>query len=437
MNDRKQTRTKAEFGRRIREAADVMERRSRTGGRTRMRAGLAAAGGMIVTLISQVHLTFAANLAISPASATLAPRATQAFTASGGSASGYVWSMAAAPSGGTISSSGLYTAGPAPSVVDQVQVTDSLLDIATANVLVTASLAIAPPGITLAPGNVQQFTASGGSPPYSWSLVLNGSEGTISSSGLYTAGSTVGNDTVRVADSVGSAFTVPVDVVAAVPLGTPCTTAGTCPLAANGNAYCVDGVCCDSACSGQCQACNTAQSAGSCVTIAGPAVGPRLACPMSDSNNVCTQTICDGVNPAACDSLVGADVTCRIATCIDTVGTPTAVCDGEGGCPEVDASSCGTYACIAGACATSCTNTSECSPGNYCEVTSGKCVEPLPSDLPDGGPASASTKSGSACGIGRDPYAPSSPLVLLFWSAIVARRWRRLSRAIMAGRARG
>jgi hypothetical protein len=61
----------------------------------------------------------------------------------------------------------------------------------------------------------------------------------------------------------------------------------------------------------------------------------------------------------------------------------------------------------------------------------------LPSDLPDGGPASASTKSGSACGIGRDPYAPSSPLVLLFWSAIVARRWRRLSRAIMAGRARG
>ncbi|MGA2451469.1 MAG: hypothetical protein ABTD50_22665 [Polyangiaceae bacterium] len=403
-----------------------------------MGAKRAAAAAMISAILvhAHVHVAFAADLAISPASATLAPRATQAFAASGGSASGYVWSMAAAPSGGTVTSSGLYTAGPAPNVVDQVQVTDSLLNVATANVTVTASLSIAPPGITLAPGNVQQFIASGGSPPYSWSLVANASGGTVSSSGLYTSGPTVGNDTVRVADSVGSAFTVPVDVVAAVPLGTPCTSAGTCPATASGNAYCVDGVCCDSVCSGQCQACNTAQSIGSCVTIAGPSVLPRPACPMSDSNNVCTQTICDGLNPTSCAQLVGADVVCVVATCIDGVGTPSAVCDGDGGCPEVDASSCGTYACIAGACAASCTNTSECSPGNYCDVTSATCVSPLPSDLPDAEPASASTTSGTGCGIVRAGYAHSLTLAPLFCGAILARRRRRLSPTETRKRAR-
>lgn len=411
MSEHDQSRTRAEVGRWL-----------RTNAWTRTRSGLAAVATIIACLLAEAPVAWAADIIIAPPNATLAPRATQAFTASGGSGSGYAWSMASAPSGGTISSSGLYTAGPVPNVVDQVQVTDSLLDVATANVTVTASIAIVPPEITLAPGNVQQFTASGGSPPYSWSLVANGSGGTISSSGVYTAGPTVGNDTVRVADSTGSAITVPVDVVSAVPIGTRCTTAGTCPATADGNAHCVDGVCCDSDCSGQCQACNTANWIGSCATIAGPPVGPRPACRMGDSNNVCTQTICDGLNPTSCDRLVGADVTCHVATCVDAVGTPSAVCNAEGGCPDVDASSCGTYACIANACATSCTNTSECSPGNYCEVTSGTCVEPSPSDLPDAGGGSAATTSRSGCAIGRESHAPSLTLEIFSWLAILARR---------------
>jgi hypothetical protein len=333
-------------------------------------------------------------LAVSPSTATVAPRAMQTFTASGGSGSGYSWSMAAAPSGGSISSTGDYTAGPTPNVTDQVQVTDSMLNVATATVIVSAGVSIMPAGITLAPGNMQQFTATGGTPPYSWSLVMNTSGGNISAAGLYTAGNTLGSDTVRVADSANNSLTVPVMVVAKVPLGTPCTSAGTCPVTADGNPYCVDGVCCNGACAGQCQACNTASSQGTCVTISGPVVGTvRPACPGSNSSNPCSAKVCDGKNPNACDVFVGAETMCGAATCIDLVGTPAAVCQGDGTCQKVTQQTCAPFACVSDQCATSCTNDAECTPGNYCNVTTGKCIGTAGVD--GGGPGDASGASGS------------------------------------------
>jgi hypothetical protein len=380
----------------------------------------------------------AASLAVSPKTATVAPRGTQQFSATGGSGSGYTWSLTAAPSGGNISASGLYTAGPTPNVVDDVQVTDSAFAVATATVTVGGGVAIAPPGITLAPGNVQQFTASGGSPPYSWQLVANGSGGSVSSAGLYTAGPTLGQDTLRLADSVGGAVTATIHVVAVVPVGTPCTTSGTCPATSDGNAYCVDGVCCNSACTGQCQACNTAGALGSCVTIAGPPVGQRSPCPADDPSNVCSTKRCDGVNPTSCESYVGADVTCHVATCIDYVGTPAAVCQGDGGCPQVDASACGTYACVSGACATSCTNTSECSPGNYCEVATGQCVVPDASATFDSGglppppsPAPPPPPS-SGCAVGTSSGGLPSLVLFAAAAGVSVRRRRRPSRGSRA-----
>jgi hypothetical protein len=59
--------------------------------------------------------------------------------------------------------------------------------------------------------------ASGGSPPYTFSLATNGSGGTINaSSGVYTAGTTAGvTDTVRVTDAAGNASNATVTVTAA------------------------------------------------------------------------------------------------------------------------------------------------------------------------------------------------------------------------------
>lgn len=75
-------------------------------------------------------------IVLSPASKTLAALASQQFTAYGGFGT-YTWSMQAAPSGGSVDSNGLYTAGATPSVTDVVKVTDSLSNFTTANITVT------------------------------------------------------------------------------------------------------------------------------------------------------------------------------------------------------------------------------------------------------------------------------------------------------------
>jgi hypothetical protein len=382
-----------------------------------------------VLVLAWPRIASAGSLAISPATAKVAPMGTQTFTASGGSGSGYAWSMAAAPSGGSITSSGVYTAGVTPNTTDQVQVTDSALNVATATVTVSAGLTITPPGITLAPGNTQQFTATGGSPPYAWSLVMDTSGGNITAAGLYTAGATLGSDTVRVADSNNNALTVPVMVVATVPLGTACTSASTCPA----NTFCVDGVCCGEACTGQCQACNTANAAGMCVTISGPPVGMRPACPQSDPSNVCTMKVCDGKSATSCDVFVGATTTCGPASCIDLVGTPQAVCLGNGTCQKVTKQTCAPFACVSDQCATSCTDTSECSTGNYCDVTTGKCIVPPVMDAgSSGGPAGSGSGSSSSggCGIaGRSSrFAPFGPFEALLVVLPFAMRRRRRGR---------
>lgn len=65
-----------------------------------------------------------------------------------------------------------------------------------------------------------------------------------------------------------------------LPMGSPCTTGAQC-----GSSLCVDGVCCSSACTGTCQSCNVAGSAGMCV---------NLPLGQKDSVNCSGQNSCDG-----------------------------------------------------------------------------------------------------------------------------------------------
>jgi len=81
----------------------------------------------------------ATTLAIAPGSASVAPRGQTAFAATGGSGTGYVWSLPTNGSGGSIdASTGAYTAGPTGNVTDTVRVTDSVGNSASVNVTVTA-----------------------------------------------------------------------------------------------------------------------------------------------------------------------------------------------------------------------------------------------------------------------------------------------------------
>ena len=350
---------------------------------------------------------YAGALAIMPPSATVSPGGTQMFTATGGSGMGYVWTLTASPSGGNITAAGLYTAGMTSNVVDKVQVANTvtispdagsdaaptmMTSTATAAVTVGSGVSLMPVSATVAPGGMQTFIASGGTPPYTWSLTTDGSGpmAAVSAMGVYTAGATAGMDAVTATDSVGSTATADITVSATpvmmVGIGASCMTAASCPAGAS----CVDGVCCTTGCGGQCQACNTASSMGTCVTISGPPVGLRPPCAQSDPNNACTSLRCDGTSATSCTSLVGTETSCGIASCVDGIGTPGAVCQGDGGCEMVVPKSCGVYGCVSDKCATSCIDTSECSPGNYCEVTTGKCVRP-PASSADAGPGGAQT----------------------------------------------
>ncbi|MFL5247483.1 MAG: choice-of-anchor D domain-containing protein, partial [Myxococcales bacterium] len=187
------------------------------------------------------NVTVTAGLSILPATVTRAPRAAQAFTASGGSGTGYAWSLTTNGSGGTIDpSTGAYSAGAAGSVLDVVRLTDSLGSIATRNVAVTAGVSITPGVAGMPPGGSQTFAARGGSGAgYAWSLSTNASGGTIDAgTGGYRAGSTPGvTDVVRAVDSLGNVATASVSVTQGVSItasGTSAPPRGGLSFAAHG-----------------------------------------------------------------------------------------------------------------------------------------------------------------------------------------------------------
>ncbi len=120
---------------------------------------------------------------VTPDTATLAAGTTQQFTASGGAAP-YSWSVSDASVASINASTGLLDA-LAPG-----QVTVTAMDVAgvtgTAQVTVT-TVVVSPDTTTLLVADTQQFTAVGGSTPYSWSV----SDATVASidanTGLLTA----------------------------------------------------------------------------------------------------------------------------------------------------------------------------------------------------------------------------------------------------------
>ena len=78
------------------------------------------------------------GVSINPASSRVQTGGTQVFEVSGGSGAGHVWSLATNAAGGSIrSDNGAYTAGSPGGAMDVAKVTDSLGNVATANVTVT------------------------------------------------------------------------------------------------------------------------------------------------------------------------------------------------------------------------------------------------------------------------------------------------------------
>ena len=147
--------------------------------------------------------------------------------------------------------------------------------------------------------------------------------------------------------------------------GAACSGNGQCL-----SSFCVDGLCCDLACDGQCQACDV--TPGVCSTVgSGQPHGARPAC--SGAGSTCGGSC--GSSPTACD-YPDTTLSCRAQSCSASVQTAAATCDGHGACPAPQTTSCGAFKCSGTSCYTTCTSgNSECVAPAVC--ISGSCMGQL------------------------------------------------------------
>ncbi len=137
--------------------------------------------------------------------------------------------------------------------------------------------------------------------------------------------------------------------------------------------FCADGVCCESACDGQCESCRVAGSKGRCVPVVGTPRGDRPACSGGSAESPCAQRRCDGVVTDRCAGYVGREVTCAERQCTDGVEQLPAGCDGSGQCQSIEARTCGPYRCDGVRCAASCEADDDCAAPSRCSEE-GLCV---------------------------------------------------------------
>ncbi len=139
---------------------------------------------------------------------------------------------------------------------------------------------------------------------------------------------------------------------------------------------CIDGVCCNAACDGQCEACDVPGSVGTCAPVNGNPHGARAACDAGSST--CLARHCDGAGRTSCDAFADTSVGCAPASCTNGASSPAASCDGKGACATPTTTSCGAYACGPSACKTRCAVDADCSGMNLCDTLSGNCVAAIP-----------------------------------------------------------
>lgn len=156
----------------------------------------------------------------------------------------------------------------------------------------------------------------------------------------------------------------PVDIAGAnLPNGSSCGAASQCS-----SGFCVDGVCCNMGCTGQCEACD---ATGTCVAVtSGPPQGTRAACAGS---GVCGGS-CSSASRSVC-TYPGASTICVQQSCTGAVKTLATGCDGAGMCPTPGTFNCPSNACAGNDCVGACTDDTMCSaPTPFCNLPQGVCL---------------------------------------------------------------
>jgi hypothetical protein len=133
---------------------------------------------------------------------------------------------------------------------------------------------------------------------------------------------------------------------------------------------CADGVCCDRACDGTCEACvasKTGAADGTCAAVT-VATDPDHEC--QDAGSVAcgaNGTGCNGDATAPACNRYPAGASCGVASC-DASGASTGECDASGACvPQT--MSCNYFGCAANACATTCATSADCTAAGFCNAS--------------------------------------------------------------------
>ncbi|MBL8715439.1 MAG: hypothetical protein JNL79_05555 [Myxococcales bacterium] len=177
----------------------------------------------------------------------------------------------------------------------------------------------------------------------------------------------IGNGRVLVVGGTdGTKFLSTSELFEAVADGGACAKATECA-----SGFCVDGVCCNAACGGQCEACDVAGSVGTCSPVSGAPHGARTAC-VAAGTGVCAR-MCDGKDRTKCN-FATTTVECAAANCAAGTATTASNCDGSGSCPTPKSTTCAPYACGGATCKTTCALDADCGGANVCDKPSGKCI---------------------------------------------------------------
>ncbi len=154
----------------------------------------------------------------------------------------------------------------------------------------------------------------------------------------------------------------PTCVLSGEGLGQPCVGDEGCNIGS-----CVDGVCCDAPCDGDCESCALPGSTGACTLIAAGS-DPDGEC----GDERCMTGFCDGAG--ACGVASDGD-TCSVDSCVLGVLETSGTCM-TGECVPGTSQYCASgLACASNvACLTSCTSNADCREGRTCDVLAGVCT---------------------------------------------------------------
>ncbi len=134
--------------------------------------------------------------------------------------------------------------------------------------------------------------------------------------------------------------------------------------------FCVDGVCCNSACTEACKTCNGQGAPGICTFVPNGVPEQSGACAVGAVSTCGLDGTCDGQGHCR---KYPEGTECKPGTCNGAAVSDINVCDGQGGCRAGPATICAPFNCDSATnrCASTCKSNTDCASGILC--VNGSC----------------------------------------------------------------